>query len=90
VARGDLVDSAALVAALQAGRLGGAALDVVEVEPLSPASPLWDLPNVIISPHVAGAGSSGYPQQKTLFGRNLLRFAAGEPLLNVCRSAGES
>jgi phosphoglycerate dehydrogenase-like enzyme len=87
VARGDIVDGAALIAALQAGRLGGAALDVAEVEPLSPASPLWDLPNVIISPHIAGGGSNGYPQQKSLFGRNLLRFAAGEPLLNVCRSA---
>ncbi len=85
VARGDLVDGAALVAALQAGRLGGAALDVTEVEPLPAESPLWGLPNIIISPHVAGGGSSGYPQQKALFGRNLSRLAAGEPLLNVCR-----
>jgi phosphoglycerate dehydrogenase-like enzyme len=89
VARGDIVDGAALIAALQAGRLGGAALDVTEVEPLAPASPLWDLPNVIISPHVAGGGSSGYPQQKALFGNNLLRFSAGEPLLNVCRGAAK-
>jgi phosphoglycerate dehydrogenase-like enzyme len=89
VARGDIVDGAALIAALQAGRLGGAALDVTEVEPLAPASPLWDLPNVIISPHVAGGGSSGYPQQKALFGKNLLRFSAGEPLLNVCRGAAK-
>ncbi len=85
VARGDLVDVAALATALQAGRLGGAALDVTEVEPLPAASPLWSLPNVIISPHVAGGGSSGYLQQKALFGQNLLRLAAGEPLLNVCR-----
>jgi hypothetical protein len=48
-------------------------------------SPLWDLPNVIISPHIAGGGSSGYPQQKALFGENLARLAAGEPLRNVCR-----
>jgi phosphoglycerate dehydrogenase-like enzyme len=89
VARGDLVDGAALVGALQSGRLGGAALDVAEIEPLAPASPLWDLPNVIISPHVAGGGSSGYPQQKDLFGKNLLRFCAGEPLLNVCRGPGK-
>jgi phosphoglycerate dehydrogenase-like enzyme len=89
VARGDIVDGAALIAALQAGRLGGAALDVTEVEPLAPTSPLWDLPNVIISPHIAGGGSSGYPQQKALFAENLLRFTAGEPLLNVCRSAAE-
>jgi phosphoglycerate dehydrogenase-like enzyme len=85
VARGDLVDGAALAAALQAGRLGGAALDVTEVEPLPAESPLWSLPNVIVSPHVAGGGSSGYPQQKALFGKNLSRLVAGEPLLNVCR-----
>jgi phosphoglycerate dehydrogenase-like enzyme len=87
VARGDIVDGAALITALQAGKLGGAALDVAEVEPLPPSSPLWNLPNVIISPHIAGGGSSGYPQQKALFAENLLRFAAAEPLLNVCRSA---
>jgi phosphoglycerate dehydrogenase-like enzyme len=84
VARGDLVDGAALAAALQAGRLAGAALDVTEVEPLPPASPFWSLPNVIVSPHVAGGGSSGYPQQKVLFAKNLARLAAGETLLNVC------
>jgi phosphoglycerate dehydrogenase-like enzyme len=87
VARGDIVDGAALIEALEAGRLGGAALDVTEVEPLAPSSPLWNLPNVIISPHIAGGGSSGYPQQKALFAENLLRFSAGEPLLNVCRCA---
>jgi phosphoglycerate dehydrogenase-like enzyme len=85
VARGDIVDGLALIAALQAGQLGGAALDVTEVEPLPPSSPLWGLPNVIISPHIAGAGSSGYPQQKALFGENLARLAAGKPLRNVCR-----
>jgi phosphoglycerate dehydrogenase-like enzyme len=89
VARGDIVAGAALIEALQAGRLGGAALDVTEVEPLAPTSPLWDLPNVIVSPHVAGGGSNGYPQQKALFAENLLRFSAGEPLLNVCRAAAK-
>jgi phosphoglycerate dehydrogenase-like enzyme len=69
--------------------LGGAALDVAEVEPIPPASPLWDAPNMIISPHIAGAGSTGYPQQKALFGQNLARFSAGEPLLNVCRARVE-
>jgi phosphoglycerate dehydrogenase-like enzyme len=89
VARGDIVDGAALIAALEAGGLGGAALDVTEVEPLEPASPMWDLPNVIISPHIAGGGSTGYPRQKALFGENLLRLSAGEPLLNVCRRSAK-
>lgn len=85
VARGDLVDGAALAAALEAGRLAGAALDVTEAEPLASTSPLWDLPSVIISPHVAGGGSSGYVQQKVLFADNLSHLAAGKPLRNVCR-----
>lgn len=90
VARGDLLDGAALADALEAGLIAGAALDVTEVEPLQSTSPLWDLPNLIISPHVAGGGSTGYPQQKALFADNLSRFAAGEPLLNVCRIPAKS
>jgi phosphoglycerate dehydrogenase-like enzyme len=86
VARGNIVDGAALAAALAAGRIAGAALDVTEREPLPPESPLWEAPNLIISPHVAGGGSSGYPQQKALFAENLARFRAGEPLRNVCRA----
>lgn len=89
VARGDLVDGAALIEALEAGRLAGAALDVTEVEPLPAESRLWDLPNVIISPHIAGGGSTGYPQQRALFAANLARFCAGEALLNVCRVASD-
>jgi phosphoglycerate dehydrogenase-like enzyme len=85
VARGNIVDGTALCAALKAGRLDGAALDVTEFEPLPPESPLWEVPNLIISPHVAGGGSTGYLQQKALFGKNLARYLAGEPLLNVCR-----
>ena len=89
VARGDLVDGEALVAALRAGRLAGAALDVTEVEPLPSTSPLWELPNVIISPHVAGGGSSGYVQQKALFAENLARLTANQPLSNVCRTSAQ-
>jgi D-2-hydroxyacid dehydrogenase (NADP+) len=85
VARGNIIDEPALVAALQHGRLAGAALDVAEAEPLPAESPLWGMPNVIISPHVAGTGSTGYPQQKKLFAENLRRLQSGEPLLNECR-----
>jgi phosphoglycerate dehydrogenase-like enzyme len=85
VARGNIIDEPALVAALQHGRLAGAALDVAEAEPLPTDSPLWGMPNVIISPHVAGTGSTGYPQQKKLFAENLRRLQSGKPLLNECR-----
>jgi phosphoglycerate dehydrogenase-like enzyme len=86
IARGQIVDEAALVTALRGGRLAGAGLDVTEVEPLPADSPLWDLPNVIITPHVAGAGAKDYDQQKKLFGENLERFLAGKPLLNLRRA----
>ena len=84
IARGSIIDEAALIAALNDGRLAAAGLDVAETEPLPPAHPLWDTPNVIVTPHVAGQGSSGYPMQRKLFGENLRRFKAGEPLLNAC------
>jgi phosphoglycerate dehydrogenase-like enzyme len=85
IARGEIVDEAAMVAALRDGRLAGAGLDVTEVEPLPEGSPLWDLPNVIVTPHVAGAGARDYDQQRKLFGENLERFLAGKPLLNLRR-----
>ena len=55
VGRGKLMDDEAVVEALRDGRLGGAALDVFTQEPLDPASPYWDLPNVIVTPHISGA-----------------------------------
>jgi phosphoglycerate dehydrogenase-like enzyme len=85
VARGEIIDEAALVAALQEGRLAGAGLDVNEVEPLPPESPLWDMPNVILSPHIAGGGSTGYPMHRKLFEQNLKRLQTGEPLINECK-----
>jgi phosphoglycerate dehydrogenase-like enzyme len=85
VARGSIIDEAALIAALGEGRIAGAGLDVVATEPMPAANPLWDMPNVIISPHVAGQGSSGYPEQRRLFGDNLARFRDGKPMLNLCK-----
>ena len=83
VSRGKLIDEAALVRALEAGRLRGAALDVFEHEPLDPASPLWERPDVVITPHVAGFHADYWPQVIRLFADNLRRFSAGEPLANV-------
>ncbi len=84
IARGEIVDEAALVAALREGRLAGAAMDVAEEEPLPDESPLWDMENVIITPHVAAAGSiNDYHRLKALFADNLARFRAGKPLHNL-------
>ena len=83
VARGKIVDEAALIAAIQSGHLGGAVLDVFEREPLDRASPLWSLPNVIISPHSAGVRPDHWDEVIDLFSENLRRFQRGEPLLNM-------
>ncbi|TAH39414.1 MAG: D-2-hydroxyacid dehydrogenase [Planctomycetota bacterium] len=83
VARGRIVDTDALLAALQSGRLAGACLDVTDPEPLPADHPLWRLPNVVITPHVAAAGELTDERAWTLFRENLRRFDAGEPLLNV-------
>lgn len=80
VGRGSTVDEAALDDALRAGRLAGAALDVVETEPLPASSPLWTAPNVILTPHVAGNRPLGW---QALFVENCRRFRAGEPLRNL-------
>jgi phosphoglycerate dehydrogenase-like enzyme len=69
--------------------LAGAGLDVAEVEPMPADDPLWDMPNVIVSPHIAGGGSTGYPMHSKLFAENLQRFRSGKPLLNQCRIATE-
>ena len=85
VARGEIIDERALIAALQSGHLAGAGLDVTEVEPLPAGDPLWTCPNVIIAPHIAGggAGEGGYRRQKDLFAENLVRLQAGQPLLSL-------
>jgi phosphoglycerate dehydrogenase-like enzyme len=85
VARGEIIDEVALIKALQEGRLAGAGLDVNDVEPLPTESPLWDMPNVILSPHIAGGGSTGYAMHRKLFEQNLKRLRSGEPLINECK-----
>lgn len=80
VSRGPLVDEEALLEALRAGRLAGAVLDVVEQEPLPADHPLWDAPNVTITPHVSGATARF---RDDLVVENVRRYLAGEPLLNV-------
>jgi phosphoglycerate dehydrogenase-like enzyme len=82
VSRGAVIDEAALVAALRAGKLAGAGLDVFEEEPLPVSSPLWDLDNVILTPHVAGVTPLYYQRTAALFADNLDRFLAGRPLGN--------
>jgi len=83
VARGPLVVERDLVEVLQSGHLWGAALDVTEEEPLSPDSPLWDQPNVIITPHVGGQRASRIDDMTNLFRENLRRYQQGQSLINV-------
>ena len=83
IARGPVVAEAALIDALLAGRIAGAALDVFEQEPLPPESLFWDMENVIVSPHISG-GTEIYNQRVVeIFARNLGRYLRREPLENV-------
>ncbi|MBK8024799.1 MAG: D-2-hydroxyacid dehydrogenase [Chloroflexi bacterium] len=83
VARGGVVDEAALLTALKEGWIAGAAMDVFETEPLPPESPLWSAPNLIISPHIAGFRADYHARVADLFATNLRRYLSGETLLNV-------
>jgi phosphoglycerate dehydrogenase-like enzyme len=83
VSRGKLVDEAALTEAVTSGRIGGAALDVFAHEPLDASSPLWDLSNVLITPHVSGMRPDYWEAAVGIFAENLRRYRANEPLLNV-------
>jgi phosphoglycerate dehydrogenase-like enzyme len=89
VGRGELVDEEALHAALVEGRIRGAGLDVFQQEPLPPDSPFWDLPNVLITPHVSATTGNFWRRQVDLIVENIRRYLADEPLLNtVDKQAG--
>lgn len=89
VARGRIVDTDALVAALESGRLAGAGLDVTAPEPLPADHVLWSMPNVVITPHVAGRAELTEQRRGAMYVEQLRRFAAGEALFNVVdRDAG--
>jgi len=83
IARGGIVQEAALIQALREGWIAGAGLDVFEQEPLPASSELWTMPNVIITPHIAGAKAGLRKQWVTLFNENLRRFREDRPLINL-------
>lgn len=87
VGRGEVVDEAALVAALQEGRIGGAALDVFETEPLPEDSPLWRMPNVIVTPHSSGTNPGNFHRATDIFIDNLGRYVRGEALRNEVQAS---
>ena len=87
IGRGAIVVLDDLVAALRAGKLAGAALDVYEVEPLPADHPLWDFPNVILTPHTAGYSPVIAAPHLAALVENVGRFARGEPLINVVNKA---
>ncbi len=83
IARGPIIDEAALTAALRERRIGGAALDVFETEPLPATSPLWSLDNAILTPHISNSSPRLRERSLALVIENVRRFKAGEPLLNL-------
>jgi phosphoglycerate dehydrogenase-like enzyme len=83
VTRGGIIDEPALVEALNAGQIAGAALDVTEKEPLATDSPLWDAPNLILTPHRAGASQHRPRKIFEFFMQNLNRYMSGEKPVNI-------
>jgi len=83
IGRGAVIDQQALIEALRSGHLGGAALDVFEIEPLPTDSPLWEMPNVLVCPHSGSTSDRENSRLTDLFCENLRRFLADQPLLNV-------
>jgi phosphoglycerate dehydrogenase-like enzyme len=83
IARGEVVDERALIESLRAGAIAGAGLDVFATEPLPPESPLWELPNVVLTPHVSGYTPDYFGKMLAIFRDNLGRFSAGARMRNV-------
>ena len=83
VGRGPLIDEAALVEVLRQRKIGGAALDVFDQEPLPPDSPFWDLENLLITPHTGGISEKMWERHYVLFSENVRRYLADEPLLGL-------
>jgi phosphoglycerate dehydrogenase-like enzyme len=82
IGRGSAIDTDALVEALKTGSIGGAGLDVTDPEPLPDGHPLWDMDNVLITPHTSGGSPGDDARIHTLFLENLRRYRDNEPLLN--------
>jgi phosphoglycerate dehydrogenase-like enzyme len=83
IGRGALIDQEALIKALQENWIGGAGLDVTTPEPLPQDSPLWDLPNVILTPHISGSSPTNLARRFDMFNRNLKLFLENKPLENL-------
>ncbi len=88
--RGEVVDEAALAAALGSKRLAGAWLDVFHHEPLDPAAPFWDLPNVMVSPHTSSRCTGNYDRVGEIFIDNLARWRDGQPMRNAVAAGAEA
>ena len=84
ISRGGIFDEKALLKGLQTKKIKGAGIDAFEAEPLDPKSPLWDMPNVIISPHSSSHTYTMEIQRRQIFADNLERFIKGEKLHHIC------
>ena len=87
-ARGQVVDQDALIAALRAGTIGGAALDVTDPEPLPLDNPLYSFPNVVITPHIASASLATRSKMAEMAAANIIEVLAGRPPVNPVNRVG--
>ena len=87
IGRGEVLDDTALLEGLRSGHIGGAGLDAHSEEPLPPTSPLWSMPNVIITPHNASASTGNEARSAEMFLENFGHWVRGEPMFNVQRIA---